>query len=476
VKHKVVQFPGLGSYAPGVLAGLADEVPEAVEVLVEVDRVAVEYGFGSVSEALLSASGPQIEDLARTPTLLHLAAFAASSALYRGLNGLGGTGDVLLGHSTGEFAALACAGCLSVGDAARVLCEREAALAQCGPAGGLTALRAGERRAGFLCGATGDWGLRPSLFNAPEQTVVSGGQEGLAMLEEVARAAGVQASRLLVVFPHHSTLLAPAAARLAEATSGFAVRDPQRRVFSPLLGGFVEDAADARRIVERHLTDPVRYLEAVRELYAGYGAQVFVEVGARPVLSEFTADCLPASAEVIAPPHRARGVREILLALSGEPLQDRSVAGPSVHLSGTAQAERGPQEPARSGKRTGKGNKGGKAKEPAGPAQDAAVSPPAAAPVSRLPERAQLLSHLREVFALGLGYPQEVLTDDAHLEADLGIASLKKVELLVQVLDEYELPTPPAELRLRDYYTLPKLADLMELLASGAAADAQVGT
>ncbi|WP_280335720.1 hypothetical protein [Nocardia wallacei] len=42
---------------------------------------------------------------------------------------------------------------------------------------------------------------------------------------------------------------------------------------------------------------------------------------------------------------------------------------------------------------------------------------------------------------------------------------MKKTELLVRLLDEYRLPTPPARLRMRDYSTLPRLADLMQQLA-----------
>jgi len=88
------------------------------------------------------------------------------------------------------------------------------------------------------------------------------------------------------------------------------------------------------------------------------------------------------------------------------------------------------------------------------------------APAARLPERGVLIERLRETFARALGYPPEVFTDDAHLEADLGITSVKKTELLVDLLDEYDLPTPPATMHIRDYNTLPKLASLMELLAS----------
>lgn len=442
----LIQFPGLGGYAPGLLAGMAESSPRLSAVLSEVDRVAASYQLGPVSTPLTDPDGPRIEELAETPALMHLTSFTASYVLYQELCAKGIEGDALLGHSTGEITALAAAGALSVADAARVLCEREAALAEVGVLGGLVALRVDAKRAEYLCGAAGGWSLTVSLVNSPEQTVVSGSENDLPRLEAVAQAAGVQATRLLVRYPHHHPGLRRAARTVAEMTAQYRIEDPMTWVYSPLLGRFVTDAADARRIVDRHLTDPVNYLQAIRTLYDDFRIREFIEVGVRSVLTEPARQSLPADVSLLGPPPMVRNAVQILDVLAG-------AVDPNVSLRAIVPLVTEPESPRN------------------GAVVSQNASTPAPTPTSRaLPEHHVLLARLRQLFAEALGYPEDVFTEDAHLEADLGIASVKKTELLVNLLDEYQLPTPPASMRMRDYYTLPMLADLMEqLVVDGAA-------
>ncbi|TCO45903.1 acyltransferase domain-containing protein [Actinocrispum wychmicini] len=446
----LIQFPGLGGYTPGILAQMVTDAPRLAAILADVDQVAAAYRIGSVSAPLTDPAGPAIEELAQTPTVLHLASFASAYVLYQALRDKGIDGDVLLGQSTGEITALAAGGALSVPDAARVLCEREIALEETGILGGLVAVRVGSARAQQLCGAAGGWSLQVSLSNSPEQSVISGTEPELPRLEAVARAAGVQATRLLVRYPHHNSALRPAAHRVAAATASYSIGDPLARVYSPILGRFVADAADARRIVDRHLTDPVDYLGAIRTLYDNFGVREFLEVGVRSVLAHSARETLPAGTTLLSAPPNAVDARQILDVLTGAATAQLPPRLPVQTISTHA------AEPA--------------ASHPSPAVNGSAVQQPTPATngtaTLTLPHRTALLARLRTIFAEALGYPEDVFTDDAHLEADLGIASVKKTELLVRLLDEYHLPTPPAQVRLRDYTTLPKLAGLIEALAA----------
>ncbi|MFG2936696.1 acyltransferase domain-containing protein [Streptomyces sp. NPDC048282] len=452
--YTAVQFPGLGGYAAGALQQLAGTEIRVSELLRDIDRAAREYGVAPVSAPLTDPDGPEIEDLARTPTRLHLASLASGLAIHACLVAHGRPGDILIGHSTGELTALAAAGCLSAYDAARVLCEREIALAEGDFGGGLTALRIGARRAEQLCGAVGGWSLQPSLFNAPRQTVVSGNADELPLLEKAARALGIQATRLLVVYPHHNPVLAEAARQVAKTTASYRLGEPHIRVYSPLLGRPVRAADDVRRVIDRHLTDPVDYVGAIRELHAFRDVGTFLEAGPRPLLTQCAAECLPPDVGLVGPPPGTTDGRKIVDALlEGRPVR---VPPPITPIAGDRPAALEPPLDEETGI----------AHEP--PAVTVAITSSSLPEAESLPEADELLADLRRTFADALGYPEEVFTDDAHLEADLGIASVKKTELLVGLLDRYDLPTPPAELRMRDYNTLPKLAGLMLLLAEGA--------
>ncbi|WP_158717995.1 acyltransferase domain-containing protein [Streptomyces sp. NRRL F-2664] len=448
----LVQFPGLGSYVPGVLADVVANAPQLGSILADVDRVAGQYGLGPVSVPLTDPSGPLLEDLADTPTLLHLASFTSAYVLYQALRAKGFEEDMLLGHSTGEITALVAGGALSVADGARVLCEREVALSDVGPRGGLVALQTGARHAEHLCAAAGGWSVQVSLRNSPVQTVVSGIDEDLARLEAVARGAGVSATRLLVRYPHHNTALRLAGRRLAEAVASVPITDPAARIFSPILDHTVSCAVHARQIVERHLTDPVGYVCAIRSLYDDFGVREFLEVGVRPVLTDLAREILPATAAVLGPPPLTHSAAQILAVLAGSP-----TISPAAHRFGGSVSEA--DEVATS-------TIVQEAPVAAAP-EDVAVNS-GERPV--LPGRDVLEARIRSVFAQALGYPEDVFTDDAHLEADLGITSVRKIDLLVRLLDEYQLPTPPARLRMRDYSTVPKLAELMQSLPFGEVA------
>ena len=66
------------------------------------------------------------------------------------------------------------------------------------------------------------------------------------------------------------------------------------------------------------------------------------------------------------------------------------------------------------------------------------VVPSARKPVDQ-PDRSSVLARLRTLYAEALEYPEDVLTEDALLEAELGIDSLKQTALLTKVAAEFEL-------------------------------------
>lgn len=443
----LIQFPGLGGYTPGVFARTASDMESVRAVLAQVDQVAAEYRIDGVSAPLTDPGGPSIDELAETPARLHLASITSAYLLYESLRSKGFDGDVLIGHSTGEITALVAAGTLSISDAARVVCEREIALADLALLGGLVAVSTGGTRAEHLCRAAGGWSLTVSLTNSPVQSVVSGSAEDLPRFEEVARATGIQATRLLVRYPHHNPMLRPAALRVAEAAVDYGIKDPKIRIYSPILGRIVSNASDARHVVNWHLTDPVGYLQALRTLYDEFDIREVIEVGARSVLTESARETLPAEVELLGPQPNMADAQEIIGFLSN---RKRSLAPSSARPMPTDTSI----------------SKRDTAIQSATPTPGSTLTAPTNEIAVSIPHRDELIAKLRRTFADAVGYPEDVFTDDAHLEADLGIASVKKTELLVNLLDEYQLQTPPADLRMRDYTTLPQLAGLIEMLAA----------
>ncbi|MFD0383278.1 acyl carrier protein [Streptomyces stramineus] len=69
---------------------------------------------------------------------------------------------------------------------------------------------------------------------------------------------------------------------------------------------------------------------------------------------------------------------------------------------------------------------------------------------------------MRTLYAEALEYPEEVFTPDALLEAELGVDSVKQVELLARASQHYGLPARGSNFRLADYDTLDRIVGLIE--------------
>ncbi|WP_395366429.1 acyltransferase domain-containing protein [Streptomyces sp. YH02] len=416
----VFLLPGQGGYTPGLFAG--DGSPEVAEVLDTADRIAAEFGRGGVSHLLRHADAPSAADLVRADSFaLQLAVFAAAVGSFR-IAEREDTPDVVVGHSMGEIAALTVAGAFTPADGARLVCHRsEALLAHCPSDGGMVALELPAARAAHLVGAVADRGLAVAVSNAPRQTVVSGPEEAVDVVARLAGALGVQATRLNAPFPFHSPMLGVAAHVFGEAITGIRQHPLRAAVYSPVAGGYVQDDTDLKALLVRQLTTPVGFMAAVRELHAD-GARRFVECG------------------------RA--------GLSG--LVRRSV--PEVDTTSTVGASRSAVAAAPVAART----------EPA-PAETApvaeiapVVAPAAAAERAPVAEPAPpVLDELRELYASALGYPVEVITGDADLEADLGIDSLKRAEMLGKMSAHFGLGESAVDGR---FVAQPTLADLADLI------------
>ncbi|GAA4675524.1 hypothetical protein GCM10023324_31230 [Streptomyces youssoufiensis] len=72
-----------------------------------------------------------------------------------------------------------------------------------------------------------------------------------------------------------------------------------------------------------------------------------------------------------------------------------------------------------------------------------------------------MLGELRELYAGTLGYPVEAVTGDADLEADLGIDSLKRAEMLGKVSAHFGLDASVDGGRFLAQSTLAELAELI---------------
>jgi [acyl-carrier-protein] S-malonyltransferase len=244
----------------------------------------------------LAADGPpgEVNRTVNTQPLM----LTADVALYRAWRAAGGPEPaVAAGHSLGEYAALVVAGAISFADALPLVRFRAQAMQNAVPAGaGAMAAVMGlddATLAAVCVEAAQGQVVEPVNFNAPAQIVIAGHREAVERAIALAKTGGAKRGMLLPVSaPFHSSLLKPAAERLAEYLARVAVRLPSIPILHNADVKSAGTAAAIRDALARQAASPVRWADTLRA-FAAAGVTHIVECGPGTVLSGLARRTVP---------------------------------------------------------------------------------------------------------------------------------------------------------------------------------------
>ncbi len=200
--------------------------------------------------------------------------------------------DVAGGHSLGEYSALVAAGVLSFKDAVALVHKRGQYMQEAVPVGegGMAAIIGldDEAIAAACEKATKEAGeVQPVNFNCPGQTVIAGTTHGVEKAVEELKAAGAKKAVVLPVSaPFHSTLMKPAAEKLAAELAKVAIHDAAFPVVSNFTGELETKAEEIKANLVAQADHPVRWIACVKTMQA-FGADTFVEAGPGKTLCGF---------------------------------------------------------------------------------------------------------------------------------------------------------------------------------------------
>jgi [acyl-carrier-protein] S-malonyltransferase len=270
-------FPGQGSFEVGMGRDIAEAVP-AAKLVFEQGSVA----SGLDLERLCFHAPPEelFDTAVQQPALV-----ATSLALLAAVRERGLTPDFVVGHSVGEFAALAAAEAMSADEAIALVRERGIAMAEVAaqhPGSMAAILGLDDEVVEMLCRRI--LGVWPANYNCPGQIVVSGENPAVDECCEQAHEQGARrAVKLKVSGAFHSPLVARAADRLRPAIEKVKFQEPSFAFMSTVTAR-VESAQRMGPLLVDQLTAPVRFTQAATELMRE-GVRTFVEVGPGNVLS-----------------------------------------------------------------------------------------------------------------------------------------------------------------------------------------------
>ena len=285
-------FPGQGSQTIGMMSGFEGH-PSVRATFDEASRVLGQDLWQLVAE------GPEA-DLNQTvntqPVML-----TAGVALWRAWCAADGAlPAVVAGHSLGEYSALVAAGAISFPDALPLVRFRAQAMQEAVPAGvGAMAAIIGLDDAGTAAACAEAMAqldgqvVEPVNYNAPGQLVIAGHREAVVLAATAAKARGAKRTVMLPVSaPFHSTLLEPAAQRLAARLATIDMTTPQLPVLHNVDGAEHHSPQAIRAALARQAASPVRWTDTIHAM-AARGVTHIVECGPGKVLTGLTKRIAP---------------------------------------------------------------------------------------------------------------------------------------------------------------------------------------
>ena len=284
-------FPGQGSQSVGMMSAYGDSF---------VVRATFDEASAALAEDLwqLLADGPA-EALAQTVNTQPIMLTAGVAAYRLWLDKAGKLPAVVAGHSLGEYSALVAAGVIAFADAVPLVRLRAAAMQEAVPAGtgamaailGLDDDKIAEACAEAAAASGEGAVVEPVNFNGPGQTVIAGSKGAVERACDACKARGAKRALLLPVSaPFHSSLIRPAADKLAARLAELSFAAPQIPVINNVDVAIESDSARIKDALIRQAYSPVRWVETIRKM-AAMDITTVAECGPGKVLAGLTKRC-----------------------------------------------------------------------------------------------------------------------------------------------------------------------------------------
>lgn len=278
-------FPGQGSQSVGMGIDLYDHYDLAKQIFSRADAA---LGF---SIQKMCFEGPE-EDLRKTaftqPAILTVSVICAEILKQEGF-----LPDVVAGHSLGEYSALVAAGAIEFEDAVQIVHKRGQFMQEAVPLGeGAMAAILGLERSKVveICAHLEEQGkvVQAVNFNCPGQIVIAGKTEAVEEAATEMKATGAKRAVMLPVSaPFHSSLMKPAADKLAQELEKIKFHELTVPVVANVTGQVVQSKDELKSLLVAQAASPVLWEDCMASI-DHFGANVAVEVGPGKVLTGFT--------------------------------------------------------------------------------------------------------------------------------------------------------------------------------------------
>ena len=280
---KAFIFPGQGAQVIGMGKDFYDNFDVAKKLFDEADDA---LGY-SIRKMCFEGSEDDLKLTENTQPAILVVSVVVNEIL--GSEGV--KADIAGGHSLGEYSALVAAGTLKFRDAVILVHKRGKFMQDAVPVGeGAMAAIIGldDEKIIQICADASEFGeVQAVNFNCPGQTVIAGKIRGVEVAVERLKAVGAKKAVILPVSaPFHSTLMAPAAKKLANELDKVEIHDAAFPIAANFNGELEIDAAQIKNNLIAQADNPVKWISCVESM-KNFGAEIFIECGVGKTLCGF---------------------------------------------------------------------------------------------------------------------------------------------------------------------------------------------
>ncbi len=481
-------FPGQGAQYSAI-PQVVSEDDRAKDFLCQFDLALTTVGQPAISGLLHDPEKQLGHDVWWT----QLWVLAVSATLADSLARHGHRPDMVFGHSFGECGAALQAGVMTLPQAIRFAKQRsDAVVMTTRNRGQLLSIRGTPSRVDAILATLGT-NICITHHNAPDQTVIAGSPDEIAIAREALTEASMAAIVIPVPAAFHSPALENARVRLRTNFDHERLSPPICGFFSTIQGRYVGEPDAIRDGLIDQLTQPLMYCSAI-ERVARDGCGLLIDVGPSDILTRLHRSIVGTAAICVSLDgnDRSHAQRMALVRLASECVGKTSVgkmgASFGLQLASTIQQIDHSEDSVTIEKpKSSLGNSDlipevidvtRRSRTKPRPTQAAPIN---AAPINAAPIHSVVTSvnrviqnepvcesDLADQFLIDLvveltGYSPDLIDFEADLEAELGVDSIKKAQIIGELAEWASLELDLRQMKLSHFHSL---GDIRKLVVS----------